>query len=90
MKTTPSKFKPFVLVTEEKTDNQNANGKVKIACGRAIISPCEFDNEAQAEKYLQTQPYETFINLYAVLKYYENEDKKQNPQNVEENQETTI
>lgn len=70
MKTTPSKFKPFTYVTRD--DN-----KVVIIAGNTQMSPIEFDNERQAEEYLQKQPYEMTINLFSILMYYQMNDKNE-------------
>lgn len=75
MKTTPSKFKPFVLVTNDETK------KCVITAGKYQVTPYEFENEKQAEDYIKTQPYDLMINLYAILRYAE-ENEKQNPQDA--------
>ena len=74
MKTTPSKFNPFQLVTKE--PNEDNQEKVIIVAGNTQVSPLEFDSEEEAEKYLAEQPYEMFSNLYAIFRYYEKKENK--------------
>ncbi len=74
MKVTPSKFKPFMLVTT--VNEETKKETIKIIAGNTQCSPLEFDTEKDAEEYLASQPYEMFTNLYSIFKYYENENKK--------------
>lgn len=82
MKVVQSIYKPFVLVTEK---NQEKKKIVRIAVGNQIACPINFKTEKEANTYLLKQPYEMFINLYSILRHYENENKKQNQKNVEKN-----
>lgn len=66
METKESKFKPLFLVKRE-------DGKVVVVAGKAQIMPYEFNNFTEAEKYLESQPYDVTIYLISTLLYYEKE-----------------
>lgn len=63
MKTTPSKFKPLNLVT-------NDEGKIVIVMGNIQATPIEFNSEEEATKYLEEQPYEMMLNLMMIYTFY--------------------
>ena len=80
MKITPSKFKPFMLVTSKNEETEKET--VKIVAGNTQCSPMEFESEEDAENYLTEQPYEMFTNLYSIFKYYESQNKKSVKQKI--------
>lgn len=79
MKTEPSKFRPFVFV-----DKEDKNEFVIVA-GTCQVSPLTFKTAEDAERYIREQPFEMFINLYATLKYYENQENEENTKSTKGN-----
>lgn len=54
------------------------NDKVKITLGENLISNKEFDTFEDAEKYIESKPYELILNSAVVLlKFTQNNEKEQ-------------
>lgn len=65
---------------------KDKEGKIRITVGKFVVSNKKFDTFEQAEKYVNSKPWELIINTSQVVNYYENtkETAKAGKENAED------